>query len=145
MRSGAPVEVVASLPAAFAPAASAPKGRSVSNAGDTALAAARQACATLLTQAALNLSPDTPEPPAPVALVQAGVRTSQCGRAHGMPQLKDPTANTLYTPGHGFGVDQSEVPAGGKNSAGFQQFRSACLTQINAEIAASTLSALAGK
>jgi hypothetical protein len=119
--------------------------RSVQNASQSAVSAARQACATALTRAALNLSPDVNEPPAPVALVQAGVQVAQCARAHGIPLMKDPTANSPYTPGHGFGMTASEVPAGGKGSAGFQQFRSACLAQIDAEIAASTLAALAGK
>src|SRR5450759_4527341 len=41
------------------------------------------------------------EPPAPPQLVQAGVRAAECQRAHGLPDVHDPTANTPYTPGHG--------------------------------------------
>ena len=61
------------------------------------------------------------EPPAPPQLVQAGVRAAECMRAHGLPNDADPTANTPYTPGHGFGLGAGEVPAGGKLSHGFQQ------------------------
>jgi len=113
--------------------------RSVQDAPAAALNAVRAACGTLLAQAGLNAEK---EPPAPPALVQAGVRAAECERAHGLPSMQDPTARTPYTPGHGFGLTASEVP-GGKLGQGFQQAGRACSAQIDAEIRASTLSSLA--
>lgn len=113
--------------------------RSVQNASQTVVAAVQQACGTLIAQA--NLNPAS-EPPAPPQLVQAGVRAAQCFRAHGLPNVKDPTAQTPYTPGHGFGLDSSEVPAGGKTSPAFQQAIRACQAEDRAELQASTLASL---
>jgi hypothetical protein len=97
------------------------------------------ACATLIATA--DLSPMR-EPPAPPQLVQAGVRSAECLRAHGLPNLTDPTARSQYTPGHGFGMSPSEMPAGGKQSPVWQQARQACVAQVMAEIQASTLERL---
>lgn len=113
--------------------------RSIEDASRTAVDAARQACGTLLVRA--NLNPED-EPPAPPRLVQAGVRTAECLRAHGMPHVTDPTAQSTYTPGHGFGMTASEVPPGGKQSPVWQQASRACAAQINAELQASTLGSL---
>jgi hypothetical protein len=112
--------------------------RSIQDAPAAALNAVRAACSGLLTQAGLN--PEK-EPPAPPALVQAGVRAAACERAHGLPTMQDPTARTPYTPGHGFGLTASEVP-GGKLGQGFQEAGRACHVQIDAEIRSSTLSSL---
>jgi hypothetical protein len=113
--------------------------RGFQDASQTVLAAVQQACGTLMGQA--SLSPET-EPPAPPQLVQAGVRAAECFRAHGLPSVKDPTARTPYTPGHGFSLDSSEVPAGGKASPNFQQAIHACQAQDTAELKASTLASL---
>jgi hypothetical protein len=113
--------------------------RSFQNAGAPAVGAVTQACGTLMAQASLN--PQS-EPPAPPQLVQAGVRAAECFRAHGLPNVKDPTAQTPYTPGHGFGLDSSEVPAGGKQDPAFQQAIRACIAQDDAELRASTLASL---
>lgn len=113
--------------------------RSIDGATDAARTAVQQACATLLAQA--QLSPDA-EPPAPPQLVQAGVRAAECFRAHGLPNVTDPTAQSPYTPGHGFGLTASEVPPGGKLSPAFQQAIRACAAQDDAEIQASTLANL---
>jgi hypothetical protein len=102
-------------------------------------AAILRACGGLLTQA--NLNPGD-EPPAPPHLVQAGVRAAECLRAHGLPNITDPTARSPYTPGHGFGMNSSEMPAGGKASPVWQQARQACNAQVTAEIQASTLASL---
>jgi hypothetical protein len=112
--------------------------RSIEDAPAAALNAVRAACGDLLARAGLN--PEH-EPPAPPALVQAGVRAAECERAHGLPGMQDPTARTRYTPGHGFGLTTSEVP-GGKLGHGFQEAGRACHVQIDAEIRASTLSSL---
>jgi hypothetical protein len=114
--------------------------RSFQSASQPALDAVRAACRTLLAQAGLN--PEN-EPPAPPQLVQAGVRAAECERAHGLPNVQDPTANSEYTPGHGFGLTGNEVPAGGKASHGFQEAVQACRSLMNTETRSSTLSSLA--
>jgi len=113
--------------------------RSVQDAPQSVIDAVRQACAALAARA--GLVPDS-EPPAPPQLIEAGVRSAQCLRAHGLPNVQDPTAQTPYTPGHGFGMTASEVPAGGKASPAFQQAASACRALLDTEIRASTLASL---
>jgi hypothetical protein len=110
--------------------------RSFDDAGPAVRSAVGAACRTLMVRASLH--PDA-EPAAPPVLVQAGVRAAECERGHGLPNVRDPNSNSPYTPGHGFGLSASEVPAGGKGSAGFQQALRACHSQIDAEIRASTL------
>lgn len=96
----------------------------------------RNACQSLF--AAADFNPAN-EPKATPALVQAGVAAAQCLRAHGLVNYRDPTANTVFTPGHGFGLTQDEMPAGGKASGVFQHAVQACQHQIDAEVQASTL------
>jgi hypothetical protein len=113
--------------------------RSLDRAPRSVLNAVQQACGTLAARADLN--PDA-EPPAPPPLVQAGVRSAECMRAHGLPNVQDPTAQSSYTPGHGFGYTASEVPAGGKANPVFQHAAQACRSLLDAEIQASTLASL---
>ena len=113
--------------------------RSIQNASQSVFAAVLRACQALLTQADLN---PRNEPPAPPQLVQAGVRAAECLRAHGLPNIQDPSARSPYTPGHGFGMNSSEMPAGGKASPVWQHARQACEAQVTAEIQASTLASL---
>ena len=113
--------------------------RSIQDASQATLDAVRQACGALAARA--GLSP-ADEPPAPPQLVEAGVRAAQCMRAHGLPNDADPSARTPYTPGHGFGMTDSEVPAGGKASPVFQRAAQACRSLLDAEIRASTLTSL---
>ncbi len=113
--------------------------RSIQDASQAALSDVRAACGALMARAGLN--PEN-EPPAPPQLVQAGVRSAECARAHGLPNVKDPTSHTPYTPGHGFGMTADEVPAGGKLSQGFQEAAHACGRLFAVEIRASTLSSL---
>jgi len=113
--------------------------RSIQDAPQSVIDAVHQACATLAARA--GLVPDA-EPPAPPQLVEAGVRSAECMRAHGLPNVQDPTAQTPYTPGHGFGLTASEVPAGGKASPAFQEAAQACHALLDAEIRASTLVSL---
>jgi hypothetical protein len=113
--------------------------RSIQDATQSILAAVQAACGSVLARAQLN---PMHEPPAPPQLVQAGVRAARCMRAHGLPNDADPTSNTPYTPGHGFGLGAREIPAGGKLSPGFQQAIHACQGLDAAEIRASTLSSL---
>ena len=113
--------------------------RPIQDAPPSVLNAIHQACGALLTRA--NLNPFN-EPPAPPQLVQAGVATAECMRAHGLPNDQDPTAQTAYTPGHGFEMTASEVPPGGKASPVWQHAAYACRAQITAELQASTLGSL---
>lgn len=113
--------------------------RSFENAPQPVRDAVGQACRTLLTRA--QLSPDG-EPPAPPQLVQAGVRAAECLRAHGLPDVRDPTAQSPYTPGHGFGLRAGEIPPGGKASPAFQHATHACRPILDAATRASTLASL---
>lgn len=113
--------------------------RSIENAPRSTADAIHQACGTLLARA--DLIPDA-EPPAPPQLVQAGVRSAQCLRAHNLPNVQDPTAQSEYTPGHGFGFTQGELPSGGKSSPVVQQALHACRPILDEEIRASTLGSL---
>jgi hypothetical protein len=113
--------------------------RSIQDAPQPVIDAVRQACAALAARAGLN--PDA-EPPAPPQLVEAGVRSAQCMRAHGLPNFRDPTARSPYTPGHGFGIMAGEIPAGGKLDPTYQAAAHACRALLDAEIRASTLGSL---
>jgi hypothetical protein len=113
--------------------------RSFDNAPRSVWDAVQQACGALAARA--GLSPDA-EPPAPPQLIQAGVRSAECLRAHGLPNVYDPTAQTAYTPGHGFGFTASEIPPGGKADPTYQHAAQACRSVLDAEIRASTLGSL---
>jgi hypothetical protein len=114
--------------------------RSFQDAPQSTATAVVQGCRALLVRA--HLDPGS-VPPAPPALVQAGVKTAECARAHGLPNMHDPNAQSPYTPGHGFGHTADEI-TGGKDSPGFQAFRAACRALIDAEINASSLASLGG-
>ncbi len=117
--------------------------RSLQNVSDTQSRAIEQACSSLI--AAAGFSP-TDEPPAPPALVAAGVKAAQCLRANGLPNYRDPKSSTPFTPGHGFGLSADEIPnngALGKQDPALQRAFKACRKQLDAEVLASSLSALA--
>jgi hypothetical protein len=99
----------------------------------------RAACRSLFTAA--NFNPST-EARATPALVQAGVRAAECMRAHGLPNFRDPTASSTFTPGHGFGMTMDELPPGGKANGIVQQASRTCRALIDAELNASNLSSL---
>ena len=106
-------------------------------------AALRAACAQLFTAA--GFGPDD-ESPAPPALVQAGVQSARCMRAHGLTAMRDPDSATPFTPGHGFGLTSDELPDNGrlgKSDPTVQQAIQACRPTLDAEIRASTLTELA--
>jgi hypothetical protein len=113
--------------------------RSMQDASQSVLDAVYHACSALAARAGLNPSS---EPPAPPQLVEAGVRSDECLRAHGLPNVQDPTAQTAYTPGHGFGFTAGEIPAEGKLDRAYQAAASACRALLDAEIRASTLASL---
>jgi len=114
--------------------------RPIQDAPQSVADAVQQACGTLAARAGLN---PASEPPAPAQLVQAGVRSAECMRAHGLPNVQDPTAQSEYTPGHGFGLSGNEVPAGGKTNPVYQAAAHACRSLLDAEIRSSTLASLA--
>ena len=113
--------------------------RSIQGASDGTINAVQQACGALAARAGLNPGQ---EPPAPPQLVQAGVKAAECLRAHGLLNDRDPTAQTAYTPGHGFGFTRDEIPAGGKASPVYQAAAHACRSLLDDEIRASTLASL---
>src|SRR5580693_6008405 len=113
--------------------------RSMQDASQSVLDAVYQACSTQAARAGLNPSY---EPPAPPQLIEAGVRSAECLRAHGLPNVQDPTAQSPYTPGHGFGFTANEIPAGGKSDPAYQTAAHACRALLDAEISASTLASL---
>jgi hypothetical protein len=100
---------------------------------------AQHACGGLAAHAGFN---PTSEPPAPPQLVAAGVAAARCMRANGMTAMSDPTASTMYVPGHGFSLTPDEVPAGGKADPAWRRAVQACSHQVDAEIRASTLASL---
>jgi hypothetical protein len=107
------------------------------------LDALRQACGSLVAAAGFQPADEAPAPP---KLVQAGVALARCLRANGMPNYRDPTSSSPFTPGHGFGITADEMPnggAGGKADPTFQHALAACHTLNDAEIQASTLGNLA--
>jgi hypothetical protein len=102
----------------------------------------RQACGQLITAAGFQPADQAPAPP---ALVQAGVKAAECLRANGLPNFRDPTSTTTFTPGHGFGITDDELPStgGGKADPTVQRALAACRAQLDEEINQSTLTALA--
>ncbi|WP_426504418.1 hypothetical protein ACPPVO_43600 [Dactylosporangium sp. McL0621] len=63
-------------------------------------------------------------------------------RANGLPNYHDPTANSRFTPGHGFGLQPGDLP-GDKNDPTVQHAAQACRSIIDEEARASSLGSLA--
>ncbi len=117
--------------------------RSIQNLTDTQMQALESACGALITAAGFAPGDEAPAPP---ALVAAGVKAAQCLRANGLPNYRDPTSSTPFTPGHGFGLSADEIPnngALGKQDPALQRAFKACRDLLDAEIRASGLGALA--
>jgi len=113
--------------------------RSLQDASEATLKAVETACAAQISAA--QFQPDA-QAPAPAAMVQAGVKAAQCLRANGLPNVKDPTSTTFFTPGHGFGLTQDELPAGGKQDPVVQRAFAACRSLLNEATRLSTLESL---
>jgi hypothetical protein len=113
--------------------------RPLQDASDSVVRHAMSACRDQITRANFN---SANEPRATPELVQAGVRSAQCLRAHGLPNVADPTASTGFTPGHGFGMSGTELPPGGKTNGVVQQAFHACRALLDQEITMSTLAML---
>jgi hypothetical protein len=117
--------------------------RTIQNLSTSQMDAIEQACHSLI--AAAGFSP-ADEAPATPALIAAGVKSAQCLRANGLPNYKDPTSSSPFTPGHGFGLRASEMPnngALGKADPALQRAFTACRKQLDAEVKASDLGSLA--
>jgi len=104
--------------------------------GGSQLTAISTACQELIHAANFAIRDQGPPPP---ALIQAGVKSAQCMRAHGLPNFRDPTVNSHFTPGKGFGLTADEVPPGGKQNPILQRAVEACRPILDAESAASSL------
>jgi len=103
------------------------------------LTAITNACQELIHAANFAIRDQGPPPP---ALIQAGVRAAQCMRAHGLPNIKDPTVDSHFTPGKGFSLNRDELPPGGKQNPILQRAVDACRPVLDAESAASSLGSL---
>ncbi|WP_238017551.1 hypothetical protein KZZ52_45780 [Dactylosporangium sp. AC04546] len=112
--------------------------RSLHEADMNTIRAAAEACHDLIVTA--ELVPDG-QAPAPPKLVQAGVKSAQCMRANGLPNFRDPTANDLFTPGHGFGMHPEDLP-GDKDDPTVKHAMDTCRPVLDEEARASSLGSL---
>ena len=113
--------------------------RSIQDSSQSVVDSVQAACGSVLARAQLNPMHERPHRRSwsrPGSARPGAIGETVC------PDDADPTANTPYTPGHGFGLSAGEVPAGGKLSHSFQQAIRACARLDAAEIRASTLSSL---
>jgi hypothetical protein len=94
------------------------------------------ACQSLIHAANFAVRDQGPPPP---KLIQAGVRSAQCMRAHGLPRFKDPTVDTHFSPGKGFGLDSQAIPPGGKQNPILMRAVDACRQLLDEEAAQSSL------
>jgi hypothetical protein len=106
------------------------------------LGGAMDGCKEQLRAASWN--PET-QAPAPASLIAAGVRSATCLRKNGLPDTKDPTASTTYTPGHGFDLADALPPGAAKLNPTVQHAFQACRGELDAEVAASALNKLSGQ
>lgn len=102
----------------------------------TQLTAVDTACGDLIRAANFAMRDQGPPPP---KVIQAGVRSAQCLRANGLPDYPDPTADSPFVPGKGFGLEPSAIPAGGKTNPTVRRALLACRQLLNATAAASSL------
>ncbi|MFI5892941.1 hypothetical protein ACIA5D_22795 [Actinoplanes sp. NPDC051513] len=100
------------------------------------LDAVTTACQDLIHAANFSIRDQGPPPP---KLIQAGVRSARCMREHGLPNFKDPTVDSPFSAGRGFGMDPSAAPPGGKESPILQRAVEACRSILDDEAAQSSL------
>jgi hypothetical protein len=106
----------------------------------TQLTAIDTACHDLVTAANFAIRDQGPPPP---KLIAAGVRSAQCMRANGLPDFKDPTVDSHFSPGKGFALNAQSLPAAGKKDPGVQRALEACRSVLDDEAALSSLGNLA--
>jgi hypothetical protein len=97
------------------------------------------ACQSLIHAANFSIRDQGPPPP---KLIQAGVRSAQCLRAHGLPRYKDPTADTHFSAGKGFGLDADAIPPEGKKSPILMRAVDACRQLLDEEASLSSLGSI---
>jgi hypothetical protein len=107
---------------------------------ETELAAIENTCGELIRAA--RFDPDDQAPPPP-RLIQAGVKSAECLRTHGFPNYPDPTAESEFTPGKGFGLDPESLPAAGKQDPTVLRALQECRSVLDAEARLSSLGSLA--
>jgi hypothetical protein len=103
------------------------------------LTAIDTACHDLIKAAKFSMSDQGPPSP---KMIAAGVKSAECMRAHGLPNFKDPTVNSRFAPGKGFGLDSSTLPAGGKRDPTVRRAIDACRSLLDAEASLSSLGSL---
>ncbi|WP_406045687.1 hypothetical protein OG799_15125 [Micromonospora sp. NBC_00898] len=115
-----------------------------SSLNETQLDALETACGELIRAAEFAPGDQAPPPP---KLVQAGVKSAECFRAHGLPDYKDPTVNSHFIPGKGFGLDASGIPGAGQGDAKqnptVRDAITACRSVLDEEARLSSLGSLA--
>jgi hypothetical protein len=94
------------------------------------------ACGELIRVAGFEPTDQAPPPP---SVVQAGVRSAECLRNNGLPDYPDPTADTPFVPGKGFGLSSEGIPAAGKLDPGVRRALQACRRILDEEAALSSL------
>jgi hypothetical protein len=107
---------------------------------ETELATIESACGELIRAA--RFDPDDQAPPPP-RLIQAGVKSAECMRTHGFPDYPDPTAESEFTPGKGFGLDPESLPPAGKQDPAVMRALQQCRSVLDAEARLSSLGSLA--
>jgi hypothetical protein len=103
---------------------------------EQAMTAVEAACGDLIRAAKFSMRDQGPPPP---ELIQAGVKSAQCLRANGLPNVKDPTVDSRFAPGKGFGLDPTGIPAGGKQDPTVRRALDACRSILDEEAAMSSL------
>jgi hypothetical protein len=94
------------------------------------------ACRALITAA--NFAMNDQGPPTP-KMIAAGVKSAACLRTNGLSSYPDPTVDTPFSPGKGFGLDRSALPAAGKRDPGVLRALDACRKLLDDEAALSSL------
>jgi hypothetical protein len=77
--------------------------------------------------------------PPPLKLIQAGVKSAQCMRANGLPNYPDPTVDSPFAPGKGFGLSGQSLPPAGKRDPTVRRALQACRRILDEEAALSSL------
>jgi hypothetical protein len=94
------------------------------------------ACRGLIRAAKFSMNDQGPPP---LKLIQAGVKSSQCLRANGLPDYPDPTVDSRFAPGKGFGLNGQSLPAAGKADPTVRRALEACRRILDEEAALSSL------
>jgi hypothetical protein len=100
------------------------------------LTAIDEACRELIRAANFAISDQGPPPP---KMIAAGVKSAECMRANGLPDFQDPTVDTPFSPGKGFGLNVQSMPAAGKRDPAVRRALQACRKLLDEEAALSSL------